>query len=91
MGSSAKIKTLMTVEEIISDLLMQEQEVKMLDRTLRSQGYSKVLAVTKIIPESFTFLRIYKLRQHKNAVLLLIIDPAQQGYNAQTRRDASRD
>lgn len=85
------MKTLMAIEEIISDLLSQKQDVKMLDRTLRSQGYSKVLAVTKIIPESFTFLRIFKVREQKNAVLLLILDPAQQGYNAQIGRDASGD
>ena len=85
------MKTPMTIEEIISDLLSQKQEVKMLDRTLRSQGYSKVLAVTKIIPESFIFLRIFKVREHENAVLLLILDPAQRGYNAQIGRDASGD
>ena len=85
------MKTLMAIEEIISDLLSQKQDVKMLDRTLRSQGYSKVLAVTKIIPESFTFLRIFKVREQKNAVLLLILDPAQRGYDAQIGRDASRD
>lgn len=84
-------KTQMAIEEIVSDLLSQEQDVKMLDRTLRTQGYSKVLAVTKIIPESFHFLRIFKVREQKNAVLLLIVDPSQHGYNAQIRNHASRD
>jgi len=85
-----KVK-IMTAEEIISDLLTQQQEVKMLDRTLRTQGFSKVLAVTKIIPPEFTFVRVFKVREHKNAVLLLVIDPSQKGYHAQTRRDVHTD
>jgi len=82
---------IMTAEEIISDLLSHEQDVMMLDRTLRTQGFSKVLAVTKIIPHAFTFVRVFKVREHKNAVLLLVIDPSQKGYHAQTRRDEGGD
>ena len=78
---------ILTAEEIISDLLSQEQDVKMLDRTLRTQGFSKVLAVTKIIPHEFTFVRVFKVREYRNAVLLLVIDPSQKGYHAQTGRD----
>lgn len=77
----------MTAEEIVVDLLNKEQVVLMLDRTLRTQGYSKVLAVTKLIPRDFEFIRVFKVRKYKNAVLLLIVDPAKRGYDAQTGND----
>lgn len=91
MGVIPQMRGKMTADEIVIDLLSKEQAVLMLDRTLRTQGYSKVLAVTKLIPRDFEFIRVFKVRKHKNAVLLLIVNPAKRGYNAQTGNDECRD
>ena len=73
---------LSTAEEVAYDLLSRKQPVMMLDRTLRNSGHSRYVAMTKTLPERFRFVRIYKLGEFQNAVLLLVLDPTQEGYNA---------
>ncbi len=72
-----------TAEEVAYDLLSRKQQVKMLDRTLRNQGASRYIAMTKTLPKRFHFVRVFKLGEFKNAVLVLILDPTMEGYNAQ--------
>ena len=73
---------LSTAEEVAYDLLSRKRPVEMLDRTLRNSGHSRYVAMTKTLPERFKFVRIYKLGEHNNAVLLLVLDPTREGYNA---------
>ena len=73
---------LSTAEEVAYDLLSRKQSVQRLDRTLRNSGHSRYVAMTKTLPERFKFVRIYRLGEFQNAVLLLVLDPTQEGYNA---------
>jgi len=76
------VTELSTAEEVAYDLLSHKQTVQVLDRTLRNSGHSRYVAMTKTLPERFKFVRIYKLGEFRNAVLLLVLDPTQEGYHA---------
>lgn len=72
---------LKTPEEIINDLLSRESKIQMFQRTIRRQGHSRYIAISKLLPKHFSSARIYKIADHRNAALLLFIDPSLEGYD----------
>lgn len=79
-----------TPEEIAYDLLSRATEIQMFQRTIRRQGHSRYIAISKLLPKHFGSARIYKIADHRNAALLLFIDPSLEGFNAQITRDRDR-
>ena len=73
-----------TPEGIAADLLSRASQIQMFQRVIRRQGHSRYLAISKLLPKHFSSARIYKIADHKNAALLLFIDPTLKGYDAQT-------
>lgn len=67
-------------EELAKALLATSEEVLMFQRGIRNQGHSKYLAVSRLLPRRFRTVRMYKLAEKDNAVLVLFIDPTQKGY-----------
>lgn len=77
----------MTAREVVEALLTSTKEVVMYQRALRTQGHSKYLAVSKIVPKTFKMVRMYKVAEEENAVLLLFIDPTKKGYRIDNEKD----
>lgn len=70
----------MSIREICEDLLTHIGEVREHSGMIRYQGYSRVLAVTKVIPRSFMYTSMFKVAENQNAVLILVLDRTRQGY-----------
>lgn len=81
----------MTVREVVKHLLIFKKDVQMYQRALRTQGHSKYLAVSKIVPKTFKTVRMYKVAEEENAVLLLFIDPTKKGYRIDTEKEGCTD
>lgn len=77
----------MTAQDVVKALLASDKEVVMYQRALRTQGHSKYLAVSKIVPKTFKLVRMYKVAEEENAVLLLFIDPTKKGYRIDSEKD----
>lgn len=72
---------LIAPEKLAEELLSYSEEVMMFQRGVRKQGQSKYLAVSRILPRRFKIVRMYKLAEKDNAVLVLFLDPTQRGYD----------
>lgn len=71
-----------SIREIVINLLTHFSEGIPLKRTFRKQGYSRILALGKLFPDEWNVVYTVKVAENSNAILVLFINPLEDGYVA---------